>query len=307
MTRRFRYKEIQLAQLRSFCLAAAKGNFSSAAEAAGLSLSTVWEQIRALERKFGVTLLRRQGRTAKLTREGQLLLEAVGPFFDRLDGLQELFASRTIEPVRELSLATAPYVLHHILPGTMKTFAAEHPSVHVTVQLPDPFAVASLVERGSVDFAVHAYDREQPNPALQYDELVAVPLQVLVPAGHRLSRKKHVTLDDLGADPVIRVGKETFAHRIIQRVLERHGLTNRLTVTMEMTAPDAIQEYVMHGPGIAVIHISREDKLLKGLRRVYFDPPLEPLPFAFITRKNRTLSPLIHAFQRIAAEKLKGL
>ena len=50
MSQGHRYKEIQLAQLRSFCLAATDGNFTSAAKALGLSASTVWQQVRALER-----------------------------------------------------------------------------------------------------------------------------------------------------------------------------------------------------------------------------------------------------------------
>jgi DNA-binding transcriptional LysR family regulator len=43
-----RYKELQLPQLRSFCLAATEGNFTSAARALGLAASTVWQQVRAL-------------------------------------------------------------------------------------------------------------------------------------------------------------------------------------------------------------------------------------------------------------------
>ena len=52
MSQGHRYKEIQLAQLRSFCLAATEGNFTSAAKALGLSASTVWQQVRALEREL---------------------------------------------------------------------------------------------------------------------------------------------------------------------------------------------------------------------------------------------------------------
>jgi hypothetical protein len=73
MGRSMRYQEIQLAQLRSFCLAATEGNFTSTAKALSLSASTVWQQVRALERELQAKLLCRQGRAVELTGEGRLL------------------------------------------------------------------------------------------------------------------------------------------------------------------------------------------------------------------------------------------
>src|SRR5260370_40878752 len=62
MSQNHRCKEIQLAQLRSFCLAATEGNFTTAAKALGLSASTVWQQVRARERELKAKRLRRRGR-----------------------------------------------------------------------------------------------------------------------------------------------------------------------------------------------------------------------------------------------------
>ncbi len=66
MIRHDRHKDLQLAELRSFCLAATQGTFAEAAEAAGISRAAVWQQVRALERRLGIVLLRRQGRTVEL-------------------------------------------------------------------------------------------------------------------------------------------------------------------------------------------------------------------------------------------------
>ena len=74
-----RYKELELAQLRSFSVAALQGNFSAAARQLGLSITTVWQQVRALERRLGATLLRVQGRTLELTPEGRQLCDLLVP------------------------------------------------------------------------------------------------------------------------------------------------------------------------------------------------------------------------------------
>src|SRR5215472_13075199 len=94
MNPRPRYKEIQLAQLRSFCLAATEGNFTAAAKALGLSASTVWQQVRAQERELKAKLLRRRGRVVELTDGGRLLLDTVQPHVSGLDSLRRLFEAR---------------------------------------------------------------------------------------------------------------------------------------------------------------------------------------------------------------------
>ncbi len=70
MNRTDRYKEIQLPQLRSFCVVATEGNFTAAARRLGLSTPTVWQQVRALETHLKTTLIRRRGRVVELTDEG---------------------------------------------------------------------------------------------------------------------------------------------------------------------------------------------------------------------------------------------
>src|SRR5215475_7854408 len=94
---RYKYKDIQLPQLRSFCVAATEGNFTAAATALGLSVSGVWQQVRALERELGVTLLRRQGRSVELTPPGRLLLELAQPHVSGIDSLVRLFEARYAE------------------------------------------------------------------------------------------------------------------------------------------------------------------------------------------------------------------
>ena len=83
----YKYKDIQLPQLRSFCLAATEGNFTAAAAVLGVSVSAVWQQVRALERELGAALFRRQGRTVELTSSGRLLLELARPHVSGLDSL----------------------------------------------------------------------------------------------------------------------------------------------------------------------------------------------------------------------------
>jgi DNA-binding transcriptional LysR family regulator len=220
VSRDYRYKEIQLVQLRSFCEAAARGNFTSAAKNLNLSVSTVWEQVRALEQKLGTSLLRQQGRSVELTPKGRLFMELVQPHVHGLDSLERLFEAGRAGLPRRLTVASSQYLLHGHLAGPMQAFTAAHPDVHVSIVLPDAQQVAPLVERGEVDLAVFPYDRqERRSPVLNYEALFELPLAVVLSRQHPLAQQSQLSLTDLCDLPVILPGRESFSRRVIDRVL----------------------------------------------------------------------------------------
>src|SRR6516164_5743613 len=85
------YKEITLQQLRSFCETARLGGFTAAAAALDLSHPTVWKQVHALEREFGVQLVEPYGRGCRLTEAGRLLAELSRPAVATITDLKRHF------------------------------------------------------------------------------------------------------------------------------------------------------------------------------------------------------------------------
>jgi LysR family transcriptional regulator, glycine cleavage system transcriptional activator len=134
MARADRYKDIQLPQLRSFCVAATEGNFTTAAKALGISAPTVWQQVRALERRLKTTLLRRRGRAVELTPEGRVLLDLVQPHVSGLDSLEPLFVARQALLPRPLTVTAIPYLTASHLLRPVQAFCAAHPEVRLRLQ-----------------------------------------------------------------------------------------------------------------------------------------------------------------------------
>src|SRR6516225_10530593 len=198
MSQGHRYKEIQLAQLRSFCMAATEGNFTTAARALGLSASTVWQQVRALERELKAKLLRRRGRAVELTDEGQLLLEMVQPHVSSLDALRRLFDARREGVRQEVVVASGAYLHANHLPRPIAEFRAERPAVQVTLRIAAWSGLQRVVERGETDVGVLASDPDVPrSPYLEYEHLFDEPFCVLAPSGHPLIRAKRITPREL--------------------------------------------------------------------------------------------------------------
>src|SRR5262245_292504 len=215
MGRNDRYKDIQLTQLRSFCLAATSGNFTSAAKALGLSAPTVWQQVRALERRLRTSLLRRRGRNVELTPEGRVLLDLVQPHVSGLDSLEPLFVARQESLPQQLTVASIPYLISSHLVRPVRAFSARHPAVrlklHVCVWFEE---AAKMVEQGQADLGVLFYDRDAPrSPQLDYERLFDLRFAVLLPARHPLARKKRLTPQDVAAYPLIIPPEGSYAHR----------------------------------------------------------------------------------------------
>lgn len=74
-----------LSALFAFHLAARLGNFTAAAEALGLTQSSISQRIKGLEVELGTELFRREHRGVALTNEGLRLLNVVGPAMTQME------------------------------------------------------------------------------------------------------------------------------------------------------------------------------------------------------------------------------
>ncbi|HYZ33238.1 MAG TPA: LysR family transcriptional regulator [Crenalkalicoccus sp.] len=77
-------RPLPLSALRAFEAAARTGSFRTAADGLGLTPSAVSHAIRGLEQTLGTTLFLRQGRSMRLTNEGQTLMRHVERGFGEL-------------------------------------------------------------------------------------------------------------------------------------------------------------------------------------------------------------------------------
>ena len=305
MARTYRYKDMQLAQLRGFCLAARERNFTLAARQLGLSASTVWEQLRALERTLGCALLNRRGRAIELTPEGQILLDLVQPHIEALDSLQRLFDAGRAKLAPHLVIASSQYLLRFHLPGPIQEFTSTHPNVRLNIQLPTAQHLVSAVENRTADLAICAYEPEEPRrDVLHYEPILEMPLQVLTSQKHPLAKKKSITLKDLLPYPIILPAAGAIARRLIDRLLLKHDLLGQLQVVMEAPMFDTTQQYVEMGVGVGLMHIHVPPKSLPNIHLRPLAESQVPLMIAMVVRKHGPLPQAVVDFQEIVRRSL---
>jgi DNA-binding transcriptional LysR family regulator len=254
-----RYKEVGSGQLRAFCECVRHKSFSAAARAMNRSHPAVWEQVRALERKLGASLLRRHGRHWMLTEDGQALLELAAPIVAAMDSLEEAFAQRCRDLPRTLTLVGTHTVIVEELAWPIVEFCRENPGIKVTILNYVGTPILDSVISGDVDMAILPLDLVSvPRQQLTAEPLCLRMAALATPEGHPLARKRRITPADIVRYPLILPSAaDSPWRRGVDDVFRAAGLLDRLRVFLEVSFVQASRRYVSRGLGIALMPIPR--------------------------------------------------
>lgn len=195
---------LDVRRLRVLKEVAERGSFSAAAESLSYTQSAISQQIAALEREAGTTLVDRRPRGIRLTEAGRSLVEASEAILERLSAAEaELEAIADLRGGR-LRLATFSTAGASIVPLAVKAFAQRHPDVRLTLAELEPEDSLPKIRSGEVDIAMTF--EYSSLPSCWYDELTEDieqthllddPMHVALPGGHRLADRPTVRLKDL--------------------------------------------------------------------------------------------------------------
>jgi DNA-binding transcriptional LysR family regulator len=289
---------VDLRQLEIFVKVAEFGSFSRAAESLHLTQPTVSEHIRTLEEELGVRLLDRLGRGAAPTPAGQLLLgyatrvlalarearQAVDRFQGRMSG--------------DLSVGASSIPGEYILPALIGRFKEKYPDIVVALLIGDSRSAVDWVVEGRVELSV--VGQPLPRRGVEYRELMADEVVLVVPAPHAWSARASVRLDELSAEPLIIRERGSGTRAALEQALSAAGVDlGALRVVAEMGSTEAIKQAIRAGVGMSVMsRRSVDDECRTGAVACL---SVEGLAFSrsfhLATHKERSRSPLGEAFR----------
>src|SRR3954451_7372889 len=180
---------------------AVRGSFSAAAESLSFTQSAISQQIAALEREAGCTLVTRNARGIRLTEAGEALVRHADALLARLaEAEAELAAIAGVRGGR-LRLASFESAAGTLMPLAIAAFRAEHPGVELSLIIAEPEDSAPLLRSGEIDLAL-GYDSSvrAEVDGIARPHLASAPMSVAMPADHPLARKRHPKLADLADD-----------------------------------------------------------------------------------------------------------
>lgn len=136
-----------------------RGTIAAVAEALSYTPSAVSQQLSALERESGASLLRRTGRGVTLTDAGRLLVGHADTILADIERAEAALAEVGAGPSGVVRLGAFTSALVPIVGPAIRALAKSDPGLSLEVAEIDPARVPDLLRAGDLDIAlVHEYD-----------------------------------------------------------------------------------------------------------------------------------------------------
>ncbi len=231
---------------------AVRGSFSAAAETLALTQSAVSQQIAALERETGMTLVHRNARSARLTEAGEALVRHTEVILTRLSEAEaELEAIAGVSGGR-LRMASFESAAETLMPLAIAAFHARHPGVELSLIIGEPEDVQPQLKSGELDLVI-AFDSRIRDEVggIARQHLVSDPMFLVMPTDHPLAHKRHVRIADFADDAWVAGTTNCECNRLITRACAAAGFEPRI----EFQTDDytAMQGFVAAGVGVSLI------------------------------------------------------
>jgi LysR family cys regulon transcriptional activator len=225
-------------------------NLTEAAKALHTSQPGVSKAIIELEEELGIEIFARHGKRLKrVTEPGQQVLKSVELILREVNNLKRIGEQYSAEDSGTLSIATTHTQARYVLPEPVAKLRLAYPKVNVSLHQGSPDQVARMLidEVAEIGIATESL--------AGYDELVTLPCYewqhvLVLPVGHALSIKPHLTLEDIAQEPLI-----TYHPSYTGRTKIDHAFANRKLhprIALEAIDSDVIKTYVRLGLGIGI-------------------------------------------------------
>jgi len=278
---------LELQHIRVLQAVADCGTFWGAAERLGCSQSAISQQIAAMEKALGVTLIARYRgkRTVSTTESGRLLLRHAQAIVARLRAAQADLAAFTKGEVGTLSVGTFQSPGTHLLPPALKEFRTHWPGVEVKlVERPKDDQLLRLVEQGDLDLSFATLPL--PDGPFAYQVLLEDPFMLVIPRDAKLPdlTQKSIRLDQIQGLPMIGFGQGR-SMEIAEAQIRNRGIN--LDIIFRSNYNGVVQGLVGVGLGCAIAPRLTLDLKTTGVRVLGPIKDLQPRTIVMVWHKDR--------------------
>lgn len=226
-------------------------NLTEVSAALFTSQSGVSKHIKDLEDELGFALFARRGkRLLGLTEPGREVLRYAERILQEADNLQAVADSFARQDEGRLVLATTHTQARYALPEIVRQFRTEFPKVHLVMHQAAPAEIVSMLESDQADIGIATESLSQ------HPGFVTFPFYrwyhgIIVPAGHPLTRLRHLTLQAIARYPIVTYHEGFTGRTMIDQTFAAAGLAPE--VCMSALDADVIKAYVALGMGVGIV------------------------------------------------------
>ncbi len=225
---------MELRHLRYFvAVAEARSLKLAAEEKLNTTQPSLSRQIRDLENEVGTPLFSRGARGVKLTPAGRIFLDHARVMLSQVEAAIQ--SAREVASPAKPSLALGFMIGHDStwLPDALHLLRDELPNIRVVISTQNSPQLGAALSQGRIDVAF--LRRDDGGPDLDFKLLVEEPLEVFLPADHRLAAQRSIRIQEIVGEVFLSVsgaalnvsGKPPALRLAIDRYLNDSGVDIR--------------------------------------------------------------------------------
>ncbi len=192
-------------QLTCFLTVAETLNFARSAERLNITQPAVTHQIKSLESELGTVLFNRSTHSVELTKAGFLLLDDARTIVAATQRVKKRYEAAQGREFPELCIGCHSDGFPQELPEMLRSFAAVHPDVHVSIRMaPSQAHLYRFLEEDKIDIllALKEPDGKRKVPGI-YRELARSSTVGICTADHPFAERTQLTMQELSKTALI--------------------------------------------------------------------------------------------------------
>lgn len=271
---------IPLASLIQTLAVAEYLNFRHAAQALGVSLSSVSARVKTLEEDLGVLLFERHARGVRLTEAGRRFVESVAAGVDQLDHAVKAAGMAASGECGRLRIGIHALIPRSFLAELIERYREDHPGIEVEMTESTARDALMQLRADRLDIVFVAGTPELPD--CHSRQIWTEPLVAALPDRHRLAERPAVTWADLAGETFLvrhgGTGPQVHDH-IVLRLAERWTAYSIQRFDVERST---LLSMIGQGFGVTIFGAATSLLQTSGVVFVPFADEPEPVPFSAV-------------------------
>jgi DNA-binding transcriptional LysR family regulator len=274
---------LNLRQLRAFAIVAERRSFTSAADDLHIAQQAVSQQVKALERSLGVTLLKRSSRRVELTPEGTVFLADCRRVLSAADRAARRVRAAARGEAGTLRLAYTLTTVWDTVPVLLAYLGDLYPQLTVDAREVFGGDIPELLLAERYDLAIApmtSYPRGFRNRTVRRERL-----RVALGDGHPLVGSTGIELSEL-RDQRFEIWPREMAPGFYDAVVGACRAAGFEPEFDERAAGNTVWGYIARGRGVGLINASLAEQLPRGITLVDVVAPQATLTIDAVWNQN---------------------
>lgn len=289
---------MDLWQLNVFCKVVEAKSFSKAGKKIHLSQPTVSSHIKDLETYFDTRLIDRFSRKAEATPAGKLLYEYASQLIALKKEMEHSLGEFLGTQKGNLTVGGSTIPGAYLLPKMIGDFIRHYPQIHIQLEIGDTQQIIQDILNGRLELGIVGATSDDSN--IFQRTLVEDKMCLTVPAEHKWSHRKSVTVEELFQEPYIirEKGSGTLKSLMLNMQVKGYDIRD-LNIIAVMGSTQAVIQGIKSQVGVSILsNIAAEDDVRAGTLKTLDVAGLELKRCFYLTRhRYKTPSPPSRAFE----------